>query len=332
MLEWPGHEPVRVAFDTGTSGNALDIQFWRTTRLQRTGDALVTDGGTGLPIEAFETRIPNAKFSGYPVGDLVASVYGYRPRDEVGIVGPNMFWDQLVYLEFEMGRLRVRKLTQEAIPDWPAYPYHDFGVPNSTPALTVQLPNGESVLGTLDSGANAQLLLPMRFKERLALSDHGSGRQISAGSVSEVSKAKLGGVVRVGPVTLNDPDVVFFPGEFASAGMPILNRLRVLLDPAGHRWWALTPRILDPEAAGRFTGQFGPLTVASAGQGLTARGDGQTHTLTWLGACLFISDRGDRWNDAFGSARTLFDFHGQEKATALEAVRTSGSIEVFARS
>jgi hypothetical protein len=130
-LGWPDREGGAVAFDTGTSGNAIDMDFFNTSGLQRTGEALVTDGGTGQSIDAFETQIPMATLGGYPVGQLVASVYDYKPGDEVGIVGPNVFWKQLVFLEFGMQRLRIRSRTPDAIPTDAPFPYHELSVPNS---------------------------------------------------------------------------------------------------------------------------------------------------------------------------------------------------------
>lgn len=334
-LAWPGHiDGAAVAFDTGTSGNAIDMDFFRQAGLRRTGDALVTDGGTGQPIEAFETTIPGATFGGYPVGDLVASVYDYQPRDEVGIVGPNVFWKQFVFLEFGLNRLRIRQRTPEVMPADTPFPYHDLDVPNSTPALTVSLPNGETVAGTLDSGANAELLLPMRFMDTLPLiGGTRGGRQTSAGSTSAVHRATIDGRVQVGPVVLDSPRVVFFGGQHASAGMPILRRLRILLDPEGHRWWTLGPRVLPLAHAERLRGVFGSLRIEPDETGrLDATLGGQTRKLVWHGANQFVADSGDSWTDRFSEARTIFDFHGPiEAPAAVEVIRTTGAIELFKR-
>lgn len=52
---------------------------------------------------------------------------------------------------------------------------------------------------------------------------------------------RIRGTIRIGPLTLHDPEVSFL-GDIANIGLPLIRQVTLVLDPAGKRSWVLPAR------------------------------------------------------------------------------------------
>jgi hypothetical protein len=252
-----GAVPVPVVFDTGTTSNGLDRQFAEAIRLRQLGTSSVLDGATGTSFAAVSVSLAGATLNGLALGDPVADAYDYSGEDAIGVIGPNLFPGSLVYLELGSNRVRLRDKRAADAPAGPGTPY--LGPPDDMlPATDIALPGGVTARAIMDSGATFPFALPLAMVDRLPLEAPARliGRARSVNGEQPVYGARLRGTVRIGPVSLVNPDVEFF-GRDTIIGLPILRQLIVVLDPGARRAWVLppctaaSPRLQD--YAGRYT-------------------------------------------------------------------------------
>jgi hypothetical protein len=282
-----GDLPVPVVFDTGTTSNALDRQFAATAGLRQLGASSVLDGATGVNIPAVSVSLTGATINGLSLGNPTADAYDYSGEDAVGVIGPNLFPGSLVYLELGWNRVRLRDKKVSAAPAGPGTPY--LGPPDdSLPATDVELPGGVTARAIMDSGATFPFVLPLAMVDRLPLEAPARlmGRARSVSGEQPVYGARLRGTVRIGPVTLVNPDIEFF-GRDTIVGLPILRQMIVVLDPEARRSWVLAPctpatRLQD------YVGRYELRTVRIENGGLVYQREGRDPLqLRCLGEDLF---------------------------------------------
>jgi hypothetical protein len=276
-----------VVFDTGTTSNALDRDFVTTARLRQLGTSSVLDGATGVHIPAVSISLAGATINGLSLGNATGDAYDYPSEDAIGVIGPNLFPGSLVYLELGWNRVRLRDKSVSAAPTGPSTPY--VGPPDdSLPATDVELPGGVTVRAIMDSGATFSFALPLEMVDRLPLESPPQliGRAISVSGEQPVYRARLRGSVRIGPVTLVDPDVEFF-GRDTVVGLPILRQMIVVLDPEARRSWILTPCTPATPLQG-YVGRYELRTVRIENGGLVYQREGRDPLkLRCLGEDLF---------------------------------------------
>ena len=236
-----GDLPMPVVFDTGTTSNALDRKFVAAAQLRQLGTSSVLDGATGVSFPAVSVSLAGATINGLSLGEATADAYDYSGEDAVGVIGPNLFPRSLVYLELGWNRVRLRDKSVSAAPAGAGTPY--LGPPDdSLPATDVELPGGVTARAIMDSGATFPFSLPLAMVDRVPLEAPprliGQARSVSG--EQPVYGARLRGTVRIGPVTLVNPDIEFF-GRDTIVGLPILRQLIVVLDPEARRSWVLAP-------------------------------------------------------------------------------------------
>jgi hypothetical protein len=236
-----GAVPVPVVFDTGTTSNGLDREFVESVGLRQLGPSSVLDGALGTSFPAISVSLAGATLNGLELGDPIADAYEYSGEDAVGVIGPNLFLGSLVYLEFDRYRVRLRDKGAADAPAGPGTPY--VGPPDDAlPAVDIDLPGGVTARAIMDSGYTAPFALPLAMVERLPLEappqQTGTARSVSG--EQPVYRARLRGTVRIGPLTLDNPEVDFF-GNDTIIGLPLLRQMRVVLDPEARRSWVLAP-------------------------------------------------------------------------------------------
>jgi hypothetical protein len=233
--------PAPVVFDTGTTSNGLDSKFVAAARLRKLGTSSVLDGATGTSFPAVSVSLAGATLNRLPLGDPIADSYEYTAEDAIGVIGPNLFLGSLVWLELGSNRVRLRDKSLADAPAGPGTPY--VGPPDdSLPATDIELPGGVTARAIMDSGATFPFALPLAMMDRLPLEAPAKliGKAISVRGEQPVYGAKLRGTVRIGPLTLANPDVEFF-GNDTIVGLPILRQLTIVLDPEARRSWVLAP-------------------------------------------------------------------------------------------
>lgn len=290
--------PVPAVFDTGTTGNAIDDTLANSTNLATNGTGTVIDGSTGVRFQVPKVLLPRLSFSGHEVCGQEASVYAYKRTDEVAIVGPNMFSGKLVYLELDRQRLRVVSRSVASPPLEPGRIYmHPEDDGTALPAIGIILPGGLEISAILDSGDDSGLSLPLEFVDQVPLEAPavpvGVGR--SVGGESPIYRGRIKGIVKVGPLSLENP-IVDFIGHDGNVGYSLMKRMTIIMDPQKKLAWAVAAQPLTAAQAADYPGRYGMRTVRLEGTDLIYQRDEQpAYVLNPLGGDLFdIKETGDR--------------------------------------
>jgi hypothetical protein len=245
MLKVGSGEPVRVIFDTGASGNVLDADFARAAGLPDDGPAHVGTPAGGPPMVGFRTRLDgrlgNATLGG---ARAVALPMAAMQRLNVkGVFGPGTFAGRLVYLDLARGEIRVMPKTPATIPAGEAHAYSGEGM-RSLPGVEVEV-GGRSHHGHLDTGQPGMLMMPMTMSTEMPLDGvltDGPPARLADGVPRAVKIGRIRGNVRIGTLTLQNPEVRFMEGlDRVNVGMLALRGATIVLDPAERRTWLLPP-------------------------------------------------------------------------------------------
>jgi hypothetical protein len=296
IIRSAGSAPIPVVFDTGTNGNAIDTKIARSLGLKRLKSRIntVVDGATGKSFDAFEYNMTGISIGNMTIGDRIVAAYPYDQPDEVGVFGPNLFLGQMVLID--LGAARVRVLSKSNLsPDLRrAIPY--MGSPgNGLPAVAIALPPLEgfpapaTVLAKLDSGNNNALNLPPSFIDTVPLKRPATivGRATSITGTRDVMGSQIRGTVKIGSVTLVDPEVVF-DGRTPNVGLPVIRQLRFMLDPEAELGWLVDAVELQPEQRASYVGQYGIRRISvEEGQLVYQREGGAKRIMTPLGFDMF---------------------------------------------
>ena len=246
MLRIGTAAPFPVVFDTGTNGNLIDAGLADRLRLPNTGPSPSIDGSTGKPVPGHDSFIRDARLGGVAIPDARATALAYDQTDEVGIVGPNSFPDRLVEMDGPRSRLVIRPRTPDALPAGEPTPY--LGSDGDTLPSAMLDFGGLKVAAILDSGNDMPIILPMAFRDRLALDavPKPVGFAVSAAGRQPILMARLAGPVRIGGVTVVKPKVYFMAGGRPNIGLPILRRITVVYDHDGSRSWITSAVTIAP--------------------------------------------------------------------------------------
>lgn len=247
MVRIGSHPPFPAVFDTGTNGNLVDLGLARSLGLPNTGPSPSVDGSTGKPVPGHDTFIKDARLGGVAIADARATALAYDQPDEIGIFGPNSFPEHFVEMDGPGSRLVLTPRSDDNAPAGTALPYQADRLP------AVVLDFGALRLpAKLDSGNDSALILPMRYKDQVALQAEPVriGYAISAAGRQPIFSARLQGSLCVGPLRLEHPEVRFMEGGTANIGLGILRRLRVVYDDTGKRAWILPNPVSPSDAPG----------------------------------------------------------------------------------
>ncbi len=267
MMRVGEHAPFPVVFDTGTSGNLLDLSLADKLGLPDTGRSDAKDG-QGNAVPGHQTRLSGASIGGValPAGDATAAPYDLP--DEVGVVGPNSFTGRFVEVDPAKGVVTLLGRTEANTPRCAAFTYSNaFSFDNSEsdtlPAAVLDIA-GLSLVAEVDTGNNAGVILPTSYIPRLTFETKPVpvGDMQSAAGREPVLKGRLATDVSVAGVVLRHPDVLFAAAHKPNVGLAVLRRFTMVFDPAGQRDW-LIPAGSDAVTC-KPTGQAGEETPSSA--------------------------------------------------------------------
>ena len=235
MMRIGQDEIVPMIFDTGSDGHSIDRSLVARHRLRTVGTTIEIDGSTQKRRSLRTVAIPDVALGGMRVGTIRAVALDYDRDDAMGIISSEMFAGRLLMIDLAHNRATLLDKATAALPAAPATPYV-----GALPATLLTLPDGTTLPAELDSGYNAPLSLPVAMlgRVRLAAPAKVVGRFHSINSDGDVMGGRIEGPVKIGPITLDSPDVVFL-GDVANVGLPVIRRGRLLLDSANHRSWFL---------------------------------------------------------------------------------------------
>ncbi|MBY0565542.1 MAG: aspartyl protease family protein [Hyphomonadaceae bacterium] len=238
--------PVTAIFDTGAAGSILRLDYAQRLDLPRQGAARAAGVG-GRPVEGFRTTISGSLGGAQFDSSLAVALDIPLPLPGIdAIISPNVFAGRLVRFDFTAARAQVLPRDAANTPRVAAVPYmgeDSHGRINRTPAVEVLLPNGQTVMAMADTGALGGLRLPLAMAEQLTLLAQLEprdpvrmiGREIPAFT------GRVSGVVRVGPLELRDPEVIFIDSTDhpSVVGFDVLRQGVLVLDPLERRSWFL---------------------------------------------------------------------------------------------
>jgi hypothetical protein len=241
-LKIGGSDPIPVFFDTGSSENIVDRKVAARFGLPDLGPSTAIDGSLGKPVPGFFTRIKGANLGSLSIDDGPANAVDYDLPNEKGVFSPNSFPGKLVKIDLGVGTVSVMLKTAAILPSGEGIPYIGKG-DDALPSVVVDV-GDRQITAELDSGNNAAVLFPLSYTNQLSLEAEPKkvGEASSVAGSQPLFRARLRGSLRVGPLVLDRPVLMFIEGGQPNVGLPILRQLVVILDPSARRSWIIGSR------------------------------------------------------------------------------------------
>lgn len=233
-----GRAPELWVFDTGAAGTVVEIERARAWGLPEQGEARIGSPIGGEAPHGFRTTLAEARIGDIVLPDTSAVAMPLHAQlQRAGVLSPNVFRGRLVQFDFAKAQARVLERTAANMPHSEATAYDGA---HPLPAVTLHLPNGETISAHIDSGAPRGILLPLALADRLplagALEQRGTVRFVDG--ARPIHLGQLVGEVRFGPVTLINPQVEFVQDlPYGNIGMALLSNMIVTLDPERRVAW-----------------------------------------------------------------------------------------------
>lgn len=231
-------EPLPAIFDTGAMTTIINIESAEALGLRNEGPLLPPFDRPNHASQGYQTTLTNATLSGLPLGPTSAPVLPLPLPGYVAIFSPNIFSGRLVTFDFAAAQLLVCDKGPDRTPSGPAYGYSPG--PFILPTIPVAV-GGQTIDAHLDTGSPMGLIFPTSYAARFQLAEPMKQVGMARTHAGErpIYSAQIIGEVRVGPLTLTDPEVRFtdiVPG--VNVGMALLRQMSVTLDPEEKRLWA----------------------------------------------------------------------------------------------
>lgn len=242
-LRIAGSEPVPVVFDTGTSGNIIDRKLAARLGLPNLGPSTAVDGSLGKPVVGFLTEVKGASLGNVSINAGRANAIDYDLPNEKGIFGPNSFPDKLVRMDLGRESILVADKSMSTLPKGPGIPYIGKG-DDALPSVIVDF-GAIHIAAELDTGNNEAIILPLSLAKALSLEGELKkvGEATSAAGKQPLFGARLKGAVKIGPLILDRPNILFIEGGQPNVGLPIARQLVIVFDPSEKRSWLVSSRV-----------------------------------------------------------------------------------------
>lgn len=226
-------ELVPMVFDTGSDGHSFDTLIVTRNHLRQIGKTVEVDGSTGRRRTLPTYAIPDVSIGGLRAGRITGVSLDYDRDDAMGIISPEMFGGRLVSVDFSSNRADVLSKTHDHIPTEPSTAYQ-----GGLPATEVIMPDGSKTIANFDTGFDGAISLPIAMMKTVPLMEAATivGRYKTINTEGPVYGARVKGDIAVGPLVLKNPDVTFI-GEAMNIGLPLMRRLKIVLDPEAKRTW-----------------------------------------------------------------------------------------------
>lgn len=230
-----------VVFDTGTSGNIIDRKLASKLGLPNRGASTAIDGSLGKPVPGFLTELKGASLGDIQIDDGPANAIDYDLPSEKGVFGPNSFPGKLVKMDLGRGLIVVERKTTSTLRAADAIPYIGQGE-DALPSVIVDF-GVTKIPAELDTGNNEAIILPLTFADNLSLQKplENVGYAESAAGKQPLFRGRLNGQLRIGPLVMDKPDILFIAGGQPNVGLPVARQLVVVFDPSEKRSWLLSP-------------------------------------------------------------------------------------------
>lgn len=232
-----GGPPLAAIFDTGSIASFANLELAETIGLPIDGPA---EGKLARMGAAFQTTLKNPTVGGFALPTMSMPVLSV-PLPEIAVVfAPEIFNGYYVSIDLAASQLELRSKSAHPIPSGVKYDYTPPPFQIATIPVTI---GADAFDGMMDTGSDKALLLPLALAESLTLKSplkqlEGGVRTVHGKAPIPVYEAQIDGVVRVGPLELEDPVVKFTSvAPRIIVGVPLLRQLAITLDPEQKRLW-----------------------------------------------------------------------------------------------
>lgn len=240
--------PVTAIFDTGAAASVLRLEYAQRINAPNQGAAMA-HGPSASPVQGFRTTIAHASLGGAQFDNALAVAIDIQlPLPGIdAIISPSVFSGRLVRYDFASSVAQVLPMTAANTPREASQPYvgeNTHGMIGRTPGVLVEAPGAPPFSAVLDTGARHGLSLPLSMSHAIPLLEPmtpGEPQRL-VGAQYPAFRARINGTVRIGGITVVNPEVSFVDGPTPPiVGFPILRNAVIVLDPAGQRAWLLAP-------------------------------------------------------------------------------------------
>lgn len=241
MVSIDGGPSLPFTFDTGSSGNLISMQVAMATDLPNTGPSPSVDGN-GNPVPGFDTCLNNLTVGGVGGPDRRATAFPFDRTNEEGILSPMHFSGQVLKLDGPRSKLVVLERKPDTLLQHGVFPWAG-SVGDAHPVIPISLA-GTEVEVRLDSGSDADLILPMEWMAKLDLAEEPfvAGTMQTASVTTELYGAHLNGVMSVGPdMELDRPFLLFAETQTPLLGWPVMRSMVFYMDPQERVSWFEKP-------------------------------------------------------------------------------------------
>lgn len=236
MVSIAGQPYMPFAFDTGSSGNLVSLQVAEQLGLPENGPSPSVDG-SGNPVPGFDTCLNDMEIGGVKGPDRRATAFPFDRVDEEGIISPMHFSGSLLKLDGPNRRLVIlekdfdtAKLSEPRAWTGPLGDAH--------PVIDITL--GDVTLeARLDSGSDADLILPMEWMEKLDLVTEPVvvGEMQTASARMPIYGARIQGDMLLGADRYERKWVLFAQTGTPLIGWPMMKTMSFYMDPDARMSW-----------------------------------------------------------------------------------------------
>lgn len=235
-------EAADFIFDTGTQGVVLSTEQAQRNKLKTKGYTKLGSPNGEVAEKVQKVIVPSLDFNGLRLKNSLAVAVNpsniFSPT-AIGIIGLSAFDGYLVSIDYQQAKLIFRKGKLAATDKSLA-----IDVRNILEA-TVEL-NDKKVLAYFDCGAPGFIAVPMEWRKDLKLQSEPVliGKGQTPGGTFEVYKAQLDGQIRIGALTIQNPNITLLTGGFdgINFGFEFFRQYRITID-AKHKVMEIDPEV-----------------------------------------------------------------------------------------
>lgn len=244
MMAMNGRAPMKALFDTGAMATSVDLGRARALGLSNAGPLKPPFSDHGLT--GYQTRLKRVSIGGMAIGDFDAPAMPTMVPGIVATVGPSVFGQRYVTLDFAKSELRVCPRNAANRPLGAGEPY--TAPPVILPAIAV-VAGTTRVAAHIDTGSPLGLFFPMRYAASFTLSEQLKKVGMARSHFGEqpIYQSRIAGPVKVGAVTLDSPQVHFSDVvPEPNVGVALLRQMNITIDPVAKRAWTTVLRGIAP--------------------------------------------------------------------------------------
>ena len=236
MVSIAGKPYIPFAFDTGSSGDLGSLQVAAEVGLPENGPSPSVDGN-GVAVPGFDTCLNGMVVGGVPVADRRATAFPFDRKDEEGIISPMLFSGSIVKFDGPARHLTILAKDTDLSGFGEARNWAGE-IGNAHPVMDILIA-GQVVEVRLDSGSDADLILPLEWMEKLPLKSKPTviGEMQTASTSVPIYGERIDGDLTVGKNTYEDAFVVFAQTQTPLLGWPMMKTMRFYMDPDARVTW-----------------------------------------------------------------------------------------------